>query len=219
MFDSGFNYEKQSVNSDVSMNTDMKVFNGAISLLKHSYNKSKVSQSNHKLPNFNVCKKLNMKHVMAKLNGNPQLSDLYDEEPLSFRPSEVNGNVNVGIKDDIIQSEEEIIDIEQANNIFWKIKEKQIANDDELTSQDYTKLSKMVHTNTSSHISCIVSKIDKDGAILVTAEDQIFTIPTCFLPNFTAPGNSYNITIQETCKASERDNVMKELQKKLKEKK
>jgi hypothetical protein len=235
MLDSDNNYDKQSMCSDVSVNTDMKVFNGAISLLNQPSGKKKpkVSQSEQKLPKFHMSeKKVNINDIMNKMNGSMAAEvDIYEEDPLSFRMSEIKQEIGVcetlsGIapEDTGGNGEAHLEDLpEQANNIFWKIKEKKVSDDDLLglsgSPTERGKLSKMIQSNTASSVSCIVSRVEKGQAILVTTEDQIFTIPTCFLPKLTAAGNTYSITIQETCKASVRDNAMKDLQKKLRENK
>jgi hypothetical protein len=74
---------------------------------------------------------------------------------------------------------------------------------------------KVVKNNTTSQIACTVSKIERGSAVLVSSEDHIFTIPVCFLPRLIAPGNTYNITIEETAKAHNRVNTIRDLQKKL----
>jgi hypothetical protein len=232
------NYDKQSMNSEVSVNTDMKVFNGAISLLnkgKHVHGNNSNKKEGKKLTTDDK-KKISLKDIMTKLKGNTLEDDIYEQEPLSFRHDEAN---NVIVNDDVIDEgfksegvgvfrvddyEESNggIDengIEQTNNIFWKIKEQGLNNPDvnfdNKANNFKIKYPKLIKNNTTSEVSCTISKFEKGFAVLVSSDDHIFSIPTCFLPRFVKVGNTYKINFEETGKVENSINSINELQKRL----
>lgn len=128
------------------------------------------------------------------------------------------------------------------NNVFWNLKEGGNANSnhnesnayksDTLGSSNHNSMSNIQNTNfyqnrinsfnskftyktaTTSQISCTISKIDRGIAVLVSSDDQIFTLPVCFLPKKMTAGNSYQITIDETANLQKKVNSIQQMQKK-----
>jgi hypothetical protein len=66
-------------------------------------------------------------------------------------------------------------------------------------------------TQTTSQVTCTVSKIEKGLAVLVSSDDNIFSLPISFLPKNVTPGNSYNITVDETIKLQKKVNSLQKI--------
>ena len=191
--------------SEISVNTDMRVFNGAISLL----NKPKNLKQNPK--------------TNEAINKTVEKENL---QPLSFRETYFDeDNLNEKIK----HSSNNVIEVERVNfkndeeydldenNIFWNLKdngETDLNVKHKLNDKSNFKLNP--NTSNTTNISCIVSSIEKGIAVLVTNDDTIFKLPAFFLPKNIVPGNSYNIIIEESVKAHSRVLNIQKLQRKLK---
>jgi hypothetical protein len=186
----------QSVLSEVSVNTDNRVFNGGITMHK---------DNNLKIIPKTVSNNINngKQNIFSKLaNGLQELS-----EPISFRPNtcDVVNNCSIDLEKLNIQNECEL-----EENVFNNLKDK--IHENQPTYEYKFK------SNNSSTINCTISTIEKGIAILVTKDDTIFTLPAFFLPKNSMPGNSYQISIDETMKMQSKVTNIHNIQKKLKRK-
>lgn len=179
----------ESVLSDVSINTNMRVFNGGIN--EKGINLKKIEKKDYIL-----------KEIKKIENGNEIL------EPISFRPSnsDIINNFSIDMERLNLQNE-----YEMEENIFKNLREK-------LDEGDPIRGNKYKPTN-SSTINCTISSIEKGIAILVTSDDTIFCLPEFFLPKNSIPGNSYQILINETLKMQNKVTNIYNLQKDFKRKK
>jgi hypothetical protein len=192
----------ESVISEVSINTEKRVFNGGI-LGKNQHKLSKINN------NDNFClNKIDINELDKKLENGKQEKI----EPISFRPStlDVMNNYSIDMEKINLQNE-----CEMEENIFTNLKDKLTDNDKVfVTYNDNTKI-KSINSNI---INCTISSIEKGIAILVTQDDTIFTLPAFFLPKNSVPGNSYQITIDETIKIHAKVNSIQNIQNKFKTK-
>jgi hypothetical protein len=185
----------ESVISEVSTNTDKIVFNGGIS-------------GKHNIKNDNNVK-LDINHLERKLtNGNKK-----NFEPISFRPNNVEALNNYSIDIDNLNLQNEY---EMEENVFTNLKEKIIDSDNvNVTCRNEGSRFKSINSNI---INCTISSIEKGIVILVTQNDTIFTLPAFFLPKNSIPGNSYQITIDETVKLQFKVGSIQSIQNKFKHK-
>ena len=189
--------------SEISVNTDQRVFNGGI------VDKDKNLKKIPKIENNNITNiKLDLADIEKKLANGLQETT----EPLSFRPnSEVINNCSIDLEKLNMQNE-----FEMEENIFNNLKEKLSENETQYANRNDGYKFRSVNTNT---INCTISSIEKGIAILVTQDDTIFTLPAFFLPKNAIPGNSYQICIDETVKMQSKVTNIHNIQKRLKVKK
>jgi hypothetical protein len=123
---------------------------------------------------------------------------------------------------------------DQEKNIFWNLNNKETPNEEyekfmskrsnsvnkgEFAPSNSGRLNSLnsrfnYKTPTMSQVSCTISKIEKGVAVLVSSDDYIFTLPVCFLPRNLVPGNSYQITIDETVKIQKKVSSIQQMQMK-----
>jgi hypothetical protein len=144
----------ESVISEISINTDMRVFNGGITDIDPKL--KRVINSENKL-----------KEIKNYENGSIDHS-----EPISFRPnvSDVINNFSIDIERLNMQNE-----YEMEENIFKNLKE-QLDESEPSKNYDNNKIRPI----NSNIINCTISSIDKGIAILVTHDDTIFSLPAFF---------------------------------------
>jgi hypothetical protein len=196
------NYEE--CQSDISVNTNRRVFNGGV------FDADKNLIKIQKIENNNITNniKLDIADLEKKLANGLQETT----EPLSFRQNiEVINNCSIDLEKLNMQNE-----FEMEENIFNNLKEKLYENDTQYVNRNEGYKFRSINTNT---INCTISSIDKGIAILVTQDDTIFTLPAFFLPKNSIPGNSYQICIDETVKMQSKVTNINNIQKRIKMKK
>jgi hypothetical protein len=181
----------ESIMSEVSINTDMRVFNGGI------------KDINTRLKRVNDDNKV--KEIKKYENG---LNDL--AEPISFRPIVCDMINNFSIDIDKLNMQNEC---EMDENIFKNLKEK-LEESEPYRNNEYNKFK----STNSNIINCTISSIEEGMAILVTQDDTIFSLPAFFLPKKSIPGNCYQICIDETVKMQSKVTNIFNLQKNFKSK-
>ena len=220
------NWDKMSGNSDVSANTDIKVFHGAITGKEDLFKKlnNQKPQTTSKITDkFSFNKISSSKGIAALTKGDDKLRainlksiektykdlnedakkiDSKEEEPselLSFRnEQDITSNMS---RKNAKESEEN----NKNQQILLKFKD--ITEEDEeiinngLSPKNLnrTMLDKaMTKTLTNSKIFFKVAMIEKGIALLVSNDDCIFTLPTFLLPKQLKIGATYSFNIEES---------------------
>lgn len=225
-------WDNNSECSNVSANTDFKVFHGAINNNDDYFtklnSKTNLPEVKGKQSNFSMFKKpinqsLNKlpphkshSSTKEKEANNEQLSfrnecDIIKDEKNKQPFNQASGSKSADIKslyDEDDHSSQNIV----LQNLILKFKD--FSDNDSninIPGCNYVNLRKdnkqmQSKTFSKSMTTFRISSIDKGIALLVSTNDCIFTMPTFLLPKGVEIGNSYSICIEETKKGIERKN-------------
>ena len=221
------NWDKGSTNSDVSANTDMKVFHGAICSKDDMIGKLNKKKELNTKPCEIINDKLSFSKIKIKkdkdrvhivdiksIEKNEQKLQKNRENTPSITKS-ISPSENIATSEmlsfrnelDINSNISRKITEENKNSQKLLIKFKELTEEDEeLISNGFIPKTepssiykkRMVKTMTNSKLCFKVAMIEKGVALLVSNEDCIFTLPTFLLPKEIKVGNTYSFNIEET---------------------
>lgn len=235
-------WDRESECSNVSANTDMKVFHGAIHSsddyisklsLKNKRPEIKGKQSHFSMFKKPISQSVNKQQQQQK--SHPAIKEIINNDQLSFRNE--SDMINEEKTKQTVKQSSKSVDIKglydesehlpqnkQNQNVILQnliLKFKDFSDIDSSINIPGANIGNLRKDNRQmqsktyikSTTSFRISSIEKGIALLVSNNDCIFTMPTFLLPKGAQIGYSYSLCIEETKKALERKNNMSLIQK------